>query len=66
MCDDYYDPDEFIQYEVRIDDLEDINADLLEALSEAIEWDGCDEDGVDAVWLRQAQAAIAKAKGETK
>ena len=37
---------------------------LLEALREAITWDGWDQEGVAAVWLEQAQAAIAKAMGE--
>lgn len=37
---------------------------LLEALREAITWDGWDQEGVAAVWLKQAQAAIAKAMGE--
>lgn len=35
---------------------------LLEALEEAIEWDGCDSEGIDAVWLQKARAAIAKAR----
>lgn len=34
---------------------------LLEALKQAVEWDGCDSEGVDAVWLEQARAAIAAA-----
>ncbi len=38
--------------------------DLLAALEEAVEWDGHDETGEPAVWLSQARAAIAKAKGE--
>jgi hypothetical protein len=36
---------------------------LLEALEEAIEWDGHDSEGVPAVWLNKARAAIAKARG---
>ena len=36
---------------------------LLEALKQAVEWDGCDSEGVDAVWLEQARAAIAAATG---
>lgn len=37
--------------------------DLLEALEEAVEWDGQDSEGVDAVWLEKAREAIAKARG---
>ena len=39
---------------------------LLEALQGllgAVEWYGCDGEGVDAVWLEQASAAIAAATG---
>jgi hypothetical protein len=37
---------------------------LAGALGEAIVWDGYDEDGVPAVWLDQADAALAQHKGE--
>lgn len=37
---------------------------LLEALQKAVMWDGWDQEGVTAVWLEQAQTAIAKATGE--
>ena len=37
---------------------------LFEALEAACEWDGQDMEGVDAVWLDRARAALAKAKGE--
>lgn len=33
---------------------------LREALQEAIEWDGYDEENVEAVWLEQARAALAE------
>lgn len=36
-------------------------SDLVEALKEAIEWDGADDEGVPAVWLDKAKAALAKA-----
>jgi hypothetical protein len=34
------------------------------ALGEAIVWDGYDEDGVPAVWLDQADAALLQHKGD--
>ena len=37
--------------------------DLLAALEDAVLWDSCDAEGEPAVWLEQAQAAIAKARG---
>jgi hypothetical protein len=37
---------------------------LAGALGEAIVWDGYDEDGVPAVWLDQADAALAQHKGD--
>ena len=46
--------------------LMDAAPELLEALQEAITWDGWDQEEVAAVWLEQAQAAIAKAMGEGK
>lgn len=36
------------------------NAKLREALSEAIVWNGYDDDGVSAVWLDQARAALGE------
>jgi hypothetical protein len=39
---------------------------LLEALEEAVEWDSHDAEGVEAVWLAKARAAIAKAKGQAQ
>ena len=37
--------------------------DLLAALESAVEWDSHDDEGEPAVWLEQARAAIAKARG---
>jgi hypothetical protein len=37
---------------------------LAGALGEAIVWDGYDEDGVPAVWLDQADAALSQHKGK--
>ena len=37
---------------------------LLAALEEAVAWDGYDETGMAAVWLEEAERAIAKARGE--
>jgi len=37
---------------------------LAGALGEAIVWDGYDEDGVPAVWLDQADAALSQPKGK--
>ena len=37
---------------------------LLAALNEAIAWDSHDTEDVEAVWLKQARAAIAKATGK--
>lgn len=37
--------------------------DMLEALEEALEWDGVDDYGVEAVWANKARAAVSKAKG---
>lgn len=36
---------------------------LLEALEEAVQWDSHDSEGVPAVWLEKARAALAKARG---
>lgn len=36
---------------------------LLKALEEAINWNSHDDEGFPAVWLDQARAALAKAKG---
>ena len=38
--------------------------DLLEALEEAVFWNGIDDEGVSAVWRDKAEAAIAKAEGK--
>lgn len=38
--------------------------DLLEALEEAVQWDSHDSEGVPALWLEKARAAIAKAKAK--
>lgn len=37
---------------------------LIDALQEAIYWDGYDDEGEPAVWLSKARRAVAKAKGE--
>jgi len=44
--------------EDRIRELEAENARLREALEAAIEWDGDDEEGVEAVWLKLANKAL--------
>lgn len=32
---------------------------LRDALCEAVEWNGCDDEGVPAVWLKEAEAVLA-------
>jgi len=40
-------------------------AELLDVLENAVFWDSHDHDGYPAPWLRNAERAIAKVKGET-
>jgi hypothetical protein len=44
--------------------LEADRASLIQVLKEAVYWDGCDADGVDAVWLEEAEQAIARIEGD--
>lgn len=39
--------------------------DLLEALKQAVEWNGYDDKGEEAVWLTLAEEALAKAEKTT-
>lgn len=41
-----------------------LETELLAALKEAVVWDSQDSEGVDAVWLNQAEAVIAKAEAK--
>lgn len=49
-----------------IDRLEQQLATATEALEEAIKWDGCDDHGEPAVWLEQAEQALAAIKENQK
>ena len=43
----------------RYDEMKAQRDQLREALEEAVTWDSHDSEGVDAVWLEQARAAMA-------
>ena len=58
---DWGDPDcdaKAVRY-IRADIVEAERNALKEALQEAVFWDSHDETGVDAVWLKQAESALA-------